>query len=177
MIPPHFTDFGVPRDYSLQRESTISRNRGLERREVGVVQSHKTWQNGPTYTFQNGFQHQTSRNGFHRTAYYSPSNIQRTSPVEIGRQGIKPRVPLEKTCRNYPQDFPQRDILQRTHHRREIEPEITYSDSFRLIRSGNQTKLPSGFTPLRHQKISDQESSSFQIPGRFQERKRIIGQE
>ncbi|MBW0556632.1 hypothetical protein O181_096347 [Austropuccinia psidii MF-1] len=95
----------------------------------------------------------------------------------IEQKGIQPRVPLERTCRNYPEDFPQRDILQSTYHRREIEPEITYSDSFRLIRSGNTTRLPSGFTPLRHQRISAQESLYFPIPGRIQERNRIIGQE
>ncbi|MBW0479046.1 hypothetical protein O181_018761 [Austropuccinia psidii MF-1] len=158
MIPPHFRDFGVPRDYSLQRESAISRNRGLERREVEVVQIHKTWKNGPTYTFQNCFQQQTSSNDFHRTFYSNPTNLQRTSPVENGRQGIQPRVPLEITFRNYPEDFPQRDILQRTYHRRGIEPEITYSDSFRLISSGNPTTLLNAFTLLRHQQISDQES-------------------
>ncbi|MBW0476148.1 hypothetical protein O181_015863 [Austropuccinia psidii MF-1] len=97
--------------------------------------------------------------------------------MENGRQGIKPRVPLERTCRKYPENFPQRDILQRTYHRREIEPEITYSDSFMLIRSGNPTKLPGGFTPLRHQQISDKESPYFPITGIIQERKRIIGQE
>ncbi|MBW0468515.1 hypothetical protein O181_008230 [Austropuccinia psidii MF-1] len=97
--------------------------------------------------------------------------------MENCRQVIQPRVPIEGICRKYSEDFPQRDILQRTHHRREIEPEITYSDFFRLIRSGNPTKLPSGFTPLRHQQISDQESPYFPIPGRIQARKRIIGQE
>ncbi|MBW0525211.1 hypothetical protein O181_064926 [Austropuccinia psidii MF-1] len=177
MIPPHFRDFGVPRDYYLQRESTISRNRGLERREAEVVQSHKTWKNEPSHTFQNGFQQKTSRNGLNRTLLSNPSNLQRTSPMENGRQEIQPRVPLERTCRKYSEYFSQRDILQRTYHRREIEPEITYSDSFRLKRSGNPTRLPSCFTPLRHQQISDQESPYFSIPGRIQERKRIIGQE
>ncbi|MBW0541779.1 hypothetical protein O181_081494 [Austropuccinia psidii MF-1] len=97
MIPPHFRDFGVPRDYSLQRESAIRRNRVLESREVEVVQSHKTWQNGPSNTFQIGFQQQTSRNYFHRTVYFNPSNLQRTSPMENGRQGTQPRAPLERT--------------------------------------------------------------------------------
>ncbi|MBW0548659.1 hypothetical protein O181_088374 [Austropuccinia psidii MF-1] len=138
MIPPHFRDFGIPRNYYLQRESTISRNRGRERREVEVVQSHKTCENGPSYTFQNGFQQKTSRNYLHRTVYSNPSNLQRAAPVENGRQGIQPRVPIERTCRKYSEDFPQRDILQRTYHIREIEPEITYSDSFRLIRSGEE---------------------------------------
>ncbi|MBW0541237.1 hypothetical protein O181_080952 [Austropuccinia psidii MF-1] len=152
-------------------------NRGLERREAEVVQSHKKWQNEPSYTFQNGFQQQASRNDLHRTVDSNQSNIQRTSPVENGRQGIQTSVPLERTCRKYPEDFPQRDILQRTYHRREIEPEITYSNASRLIKSGNPTKLPSGFTPLRHQQISDQESPYFPIPGRIQERKRVIGKE
>ncbi|MBW0496782.1 hypothetical protein O181_036497 [Austropuccinia psidii MF-1] len=97
--------------------------------------------------------------------------------MENERLGIKYRVPLERTCRKYSEDFPQRDILQRTYHRREIEPEITYSDSFRLIRSGNPTKILSCFKPLRHQQISDQESPYFPIPGKIQESKRIIGKE
>ncbi|MBW0536365.1 hypothetical protein O181_076080 [Austropuccinia psidii MF-1] len=66
--------------------------------------------------------------------------------MENARQGIQPRVPLERTCR-------------------------------KLIRSGNPTRLPSGFTPLRHQQISDQESPYFPIPSRIRERKRIISQE
>ncbi|MBW0561124.1 hypothetical protein O181_100839 [Austropuccinia psidii MF-1] len=45
------------------------------------------------------------------------------------------------------------------------------------MRTGNPTRLPSGFTPLRHQQISDQESPYFSIPDRIKERKRIIGQE
>ncbi|MBW0570343.1 hypothetical protein O181_110058 [Austropuccinia psidii MF-1] len=45
------------------------------------------------------------------------------------------------------------------------------------MRTGNPTRLPSGFTPLRHPQISDQESPYFPIPGRIQERKRITGKE
>ncbi|MBW0585339.1 hypothetical protein O181_125054 [Austropuccinia psidii MF-1] len=97
MIPPHSKDFGFPRDYSLQRETTISWKRGLEKREFEVVQSHNTWKDEPPYTFQN--------------------------------------------------------------------------------RSGNPTTLCSGFTPLRNQQISDQESPYFPIQDRNQQRKRIIGQE
>ncbi|MBW0580197.1 hypothetical protein O181_119912 [Austropuccinia psidii MF-1] len=58
-----------------------------------------------------------------------------------------------------------------------MEPEITYSDPFRLMVTGNPTRLPSGFIPLRNQQISHQESPCFQIPDRIQERKRIIGEE
>ncbi|MBW0589352.1 hypothetical protein O181_129067 [Austropuccinia psidii MF-1] len=58
-----------------------------------------------------------------------------------------------------------------------MELQREYSDLFRLTRSGKQTKLPSGFTQLRHQKITEQESPSFKIPGSIQERDRIIGKE
>ncbi|MBW0516994.1 hypothetical protein O181_056709 [Austropuccinia psidii MF-1] len=177
MIPPHFRDFGFPGDYSLQRQSTISRNRGLERREVEIAQSHRTWQNETSYTFQDGFQQQTSRNGLHRTVYYNPSNLQRTSPMENGRQGIQPRVPLEITCRNYSEDFPQREILQISYHRRAIEPERSYSYSFRITRIVQPTKRPSGFIPLWHQQTSGQESPYFPILGNIQDRERIICQE
>ncbi|MBW0526132.1 hypothetical protein O181_065847 [Austropuccinia psidii MF-1] len=119
MIPPHFRDFVFPRDYFVQRESTI---RGLERREVKVFQSHNTWKNELSYTFQDGFQQQNSRNGLHRTVYFNPSNLQRTSPMEDVRQVIQPRVPLEGTCRKYSEYFTQRYIIQRAYHRREIEP-------------------------------------------------------
>ncbi|MBW0524501.1 hypothetical protein O181_064216 [Austropuccinia psidii MF-1] len=97
--------------------------------------------------------------------------------MENGRQGIQTRVPLQRTCTNYSEDFPQKDILQRTYHRGEMEPEITYSEPFRRMRTGNPTRFPGGLTPLRHQHISDQELPYFPIPGRIQERKRIIGQE
>ncbi|MBW0539884.1 hypothetical protein O181_079599 [Austropuccinia psidii MF-1] len=177
MIPPHSKDFGFPRDHSLQRETTISWNRGLEKREVEVVQSHNKWENEPSYTFQVGFQQKTSRDGFHRIVFSNPSNLQRTSPMENGRQRIQPRVPLQRTCRKYSENFPQRGILQRTYHRKEMEPEITYSDPLRLMRTGNPTRLPSGFTPLKNQQLSDQESPCFLIPDRIQERKRIIGPE
>ncbi|MBW0543514.1 hypothetical protein O181_083229 [Austropuccinia psidii MF-1] len=119
----------------------------------------------------------TSRNGLHRTVCSNPSNLPRTFPMGNGRQGIQTRFPLQRTCRKYSEDFPQRDILQRTYHRQEMEPEITYSDPLRLMRDSNPTRLPSGFTPLRNQRLSDQESPCFPIPDRIQERKRIIGQE
>ncbi|MBW0579130.1 hypothetical protein O181_118845 [Austropuccinia psidii MF-1] len=60
---------------------------------------------------------------------------------------------------------------------REIEPEREYSDSFRLARSGQPTKLASGFTPLRHQQTSGQELPYFPIPDNIEDRQRIIWQE
>ncbi|MBW0504290.1 hypothetical protein O181_044005 [Austropuccinia psidii MF-1] len=58
-----------------------------------------------------------------------------------------------------------------------MEPEITYSDPLRLMGPGNPTRLPSGFTLLRHQHIHDQELPYFPIPERIQEGKRIIAKE
>ncbi|MBW0520453.1 hypothetical protein O181_060168 [Austropuccinia psidii MF-1] len=116
MIPPHFKDSVFPRDYSLQRESAIRRNRDLRGKEVEVDHTDRIWQNELYFTFQDGFQHKPSRRALHRIRTYSdPSNLQRNSPMENGRQLIQPRVPLERTSRKYLKNFPQRDILQRTH--------------------------------------------------------------
>ncbi|MBW0462122.1 hypothetical protein O181_001837 [Austropuccinia psidii MF-1] len=60
-------------------------------------------------------------------------------------------------------------------YRRTAEPDMAYSDSFKLTRS-RPTQLSSGFTPFRHQQISGQESPFFTIAGSFQEETRIQGQ-
>ncbi|MBW0471541.1 hypothetical protein O181_011256 [Austropuccinia psidii MF-1] len=60
-------------------------------------------------------------------------------------------------------------------YRRTAEPDRAYSNSFRLRRS-RQTQLSSGFTLLRHQQISGQESTFFTIPGRLQQKTRMQGQ-
>ncbi|MBW0481222.1 hypothetical protein O181_020937 [Austropuccinia psidii MF-1] len=57
-----------------------------------------------------------------------------------------------------------------------MDPQREYSDSFR-IRRIRPTQLSSGFTPLRIQKISGQESPLFKIPGSFQEKTRNKGKE
>ncbi|MBW0463397.1 hypothetical protein O181_003112 [Austropuccinia psidii MF-1] len=59
-------------------------------------------------------------------------------------------------------------------YRRTTEPNRAYSDSFRLTRS-RPNQISSGFTPFRHQQISDQESPFFKIPASFQEKTRIPG--
>ncbi|MBW0543665.1 hypothetical protein O181_083380 [Austropuccinia psidii MF-1] len=97
--------------------------------------------------------------------------------MEDGRQGVQPRVTLERSYKKYSEDFPQTDIAKRTYHRIGIEPERAYSDSFRLKRCGQPTKLPNGFTPLRQQKTSGKESPYFPILGNIQDRERNIGKE
>ncbi|MBW0553748.1 hypothetical protein O181_093463 [Austropuccinia psidii MF-1] len=58
---------------------------------------------------------------------------------------------------------------------RTADPDRAYSDLFRLTRS-RPNHLSSGFTPLRNQKISGQESPFFTIPGIFLDKTRIQGQ-
>ncbi|MBW0571326.1 hypothetical protein O181_111041 [Austropuccinia psidii MF-1] len=115
MKPPHLNDFQFAKDHSLQRASVIRRNTDLRRNETEVDQSQVVWQNELFLSFQDGFQQKPSSRGLHRTReiYSDPSTFQRTFPMEDGRQGIKPRTPLERT-RKYWEDLPQRDILQRT---------------------------------------------------------------
>ncbi|MBW0533583.1 hypothetical protein O181_073298 [Austropuccinia psidii MF-1] len=60
-------------------------------------------------------------------------------------------------------------------YRRTADPDRANSESFRLTR-GRPNQLSSGFTPLRNQKISVQESPFFTIPGSFHQKTRIQGQ-
>ncbi|MBW0498719.1 hypothetical protein O181_038434 [Austropuccinia psidii MF-1] len=59
--------------------------------------------------------------------------------------------------------------------RKGTQPRAPLERTFR--KSCKPTKLPSGFTLLRHQQTSGQESPYFPIPGNIQDRERIIGQE
>ncbi|MBW0480309.1 hypothetical protein O181_020024 [Austropuccinia psidii MF-1] len=126
--------------------------------------------------------------------------------MEHGQREVQPSIPLGRTWRKFPEDMSQRDILQRSYgndqgmeshkevqttggegsqdkgesshypsYRRTAEPDRSYSDFFNLTRN-RPTQLSSGFTPFRHQKISGQESPFFTIPGTFQEKTRIQGQ-
>ncbi|MBW0472472.1 hypothetical protein O181_012187 [Austropuccinia psidii MF-1] len=126
--------------------------------------------------------------------------------MEHGQQEVQPSIPLGRTWGKFPEDMSQRDRLQRpdgnhqrlesyqavqapvvkgtedkgesSHYpsyRRTVNPDKAYSDSFRLTRS-RPNKLSSGFTPFRNQNISGQESQFFTIPGNFQEKTRIQGQ-
>ncbi|MBW0484367.1 hypothetical protein O181_024082 [Austropuccinia psidii MF-1] len=125
--------------------------------------------------------------------------------MEHGQQEVQPGIPLGRTWRNFPEDLSQRNRLQRPYgnqqrleshqevqtpggegkqdkgesshypsYRGAADPEREYSDPFRLTRS-RPNQLSSGFTPFRHQQISDQELPFFTIPGIFQEKTRIQG--
>ncbi|MBW0590586.1 hypothetical protein O181_130301 [Austropuccinia psidii MF-1] len=57
-------------------------------------------------------------------------------------------------------------------YERQIEPDRSYSYSFRLT-SSRTMQISCGSTPFRKQQISGQESPIFTIPGIFQKKKRI----
>ncbi|MBW0488893.1 hypothetical protein O181_028608 [Austropuccinia psidii MF-1] len=126
--------------------------------------------------------------------------------MEHGQQEVQHSFMLGRSWRRLPEDMSQIDKLQRScvnnqrmesqqavktpggkrsqdngesshcpSHRRTTELDRAYSDSFKLTRS-KPTRLLSGFTPFRHQQISDKESQSFKVPGSLQEKTRIEGE-
>ncbi|MBW0537131.1 hypothetical protein O181_076846 [Austropuccinia psidii MF-1] len=126
--------------------------------------------------------------------------------MEHEQQEVQPSIPLGRTWRKFPEDMSQIDRLQRpygNHQRlephqavqtpggegnqdkgelshypsyiRTADPNRAYSYSFRLTRS-RPNQLSSGFSPLRNQQISRQESPFFTIPGSLKEKTRIQGQ-
>ncbi|MBW0502625.1 hypothetical protein O181_042340 [Austropuccinia psidii MF-1] len=94
----------------------------------------------------------------------TPPNPQRFVSMEHGQQEVQPGISLGRAWSKLPEDLSQRDRLQRT-----------YGNHQRLTRS-RPKELSSGFTPLRHQQINDQDSPLFTVPGDFQEKKRIQGE-
>ncbi|MBW0531729.1 hypothetical protein O181_071444 [Austropuccinia psidii MF-1] len=126
--------------------------------------------------------------------------------MEHGKQEVQPGIPLGRTCSKFPEDFSERDRLQRpydNHQRLESyqavetpggdvkqdKGESSHYPSYRTIADPNReysdsfrltrsrpNQLSSGFTPFKHQPISGQESPFFTIPGSFQEKTRIQGQ-
>ncbi|MBW0528914.1 hypothetical protein O181_068629 [Austropuccinia psidii MF-1] len=125
--------------------------------------------------------------------------------MEHGQQEVQPSISLGRTWSSMPEDLSQIDRLQGPYgnhqrfqsyqavqtpggkgkqdkgesshypsYRRTVNPDRAYSDSFRLTRS-RPNQLSSGFTPLRNQQVSYQESPFFTIPGGFQEKTRIQG--
>ncbi|MBW0556495.1 hypothetical protein O181_096210 [Austropuccinia psidii MF-1] len=127
--------------------------------------------------------------------------------MEHVKQDVQPGISLGRTWSKLPEDLSQRDRLQRPYdnhqsleshqevqtpggevkqdkgesshypiYRRTTDPDREHSDSFRLTRR-RPNQLSSGFTPLRNQQISGQESPFFTLPGGFQDKTRTQGQE
>ncbi|MBW0553515.1 hypothetical protein O181_093230 [Austropuccinia psidii MF-1] len=116
--------------------------------------------------------------------------------MKHGTQEVQPGLIMGKTWGKLPEGMCQRDIFQRPYfqtlgrersqdkgetshipgYRGEMEPKRAYSGSFRLTRS-RPTQLSSGFTQLRVQKVSGQESPYFTIPESFNDKTRTKGKE
>ncbi|MBW0484567.1 hypothetical protein O181_024282 [Austropuccinia psidii MF-1] len=123
MIPPHLRDLEISRENHIKRPSTIRSNTDLKGSEVEAYQSHRIWQNEPSFTFQDGFQQKPSRRGLHRirTVYLGTSNAKTISPMDNGLKGMQPRVPMERTFRNYLEYFPQRDFVKDSWQLQKVE--------------------------------------------------------
>ncbi|MBW0539899.1 hypothetical protein O181_079614 [Austropuccinia psidii MF-1] len=133
--------------------------------------------------------------------------LERFISRDYGQQEVQPGISLGRSWRRFPEDLGQKDRLQKpydNHQRLESHQEVqtpsgegkqdkgessrrpsyrrttntdrAHSDSFRLTRS-RPNKLSTGFKPFRNQQISGQESPFFTLPGGFQEKTRIQGQE
>ncbi|MBW0490440.1 hypothetical protein O181_030155 [Austropuccinia psidii MF-1] len=191
MSPVHLGNLGFQWNQPEDREG-LSRTRRPGRGNLG----HRVQQKPQTRGLE-GYGSSSS----------APPTPQRPFSMENGQQEVQPRIPLGRTCGKLPEDTSQRDRLQRPYgnnqrleshqkfqtpggeskqdkeessyypsYRRIAEPDRAYSDSFRLKRS-RPNQISSGFTPFRNQQISGQESPFFTIPGSFQEKTRIQGQE
>ncbi|MBW0492531.1 hypothetical protein O181_032246 [Austropuccinia psidii MF-1] len=190
MSPVYLRDLGFQRNQPEDREG-LSRTRRPGRGHLG---------------HSGGWQNNEGLEGYGSSSS-PPPTPQRFLSMEHGQQEVQPGISLGRTWSKLPEDLSQRDRLQGpsgNHQRLEsyqavqtpggkgkqdkgesshypsyrgtVNPDRAYSDSFRLTRS-RPNKLSSGFTPLRNQKISGQESPFFTTPGSFQEKTRKQGQE
>ncbi|MBW0540127.1 hypothetical protein O181_079842 [Austropuccinia psidii MF-1] len=136
----------------------------------------------------------------------APPTLHKFISMEHGQQEVQPSISLGRTWRKLPEDLSQRERLQGPYgnhqrlesyqavhtpggkgkqhkgesshypsYRRTVNPDRAYSDSFRLTRS-RPSQFSSGFTPFRNQQFSDQESPFLTIPGGYQDKKRIQGE-
>ncbi|MBW0492279.1 hypothetical protein O181_031994 [Austropuccinia psidii MF-1] len=106
--------------------------------------------------------------------------LKRLIPMEIGQQEGQPSCKMGRTWGMLKEDRSQRDTFQRAYENNQrLESQKAARNSGgkgRLSRS-KPVRLPGGFTPLTHQKISGQDSPFFTIPASFQEKKRVKVQE
>ncbi|MBW0553777.1 hypothetical protein O181_093492 [Austropuccinia psidii MF-1] len=173
-------DLGFQRNQLEDREG-FSRTRRPGRGSLG---HSGRWKNNEgdniNFAIHTPFQQepQTRGLGRHESSSSAPSTPQRFISMENGQQEFQPGISLGRTWSKLPENLSQRDRLQGpygNHQRKTTDPEREYSDSLSLTRS-RPNQLSSGFTPLRNQQISGQESPFFTIPGGFQEKTRKQGQ-
>ncbi|MBW0501573.1 hypothetical protein O181_041288 [Austropuccinia psidii MF-1] len=180
MSPVHLRNLGFQRNQLEHREG-LSRSRRPGGGHLGHSGGWKD--NERNYTHSSIYipieqKPQTRGMEVYGSSSSAPPTPQRPFPMEHGNHEAQPSIPLGRTWSKFPEDMSQRNEIQRPYgnqKRRTAYPERAYSDSFRLTRS-RPNKLSSNFTPFRNQQISGQESPFFTIPGSFQEKTRIQGQ-
>ncbi|MBW0549637.1 hypothetical protein O181_089352 [Austropuccinia psidii MF-1] len=182
----------------------LTESQGTSQRTGKACSDPETWKRTPWKKW--GMKPQTRGLEGCGSSFSAPPTPQIFISMEHGQKEVQPGISLGRTRSKLPEDPSQRDRLQRpygnhqrlespqgvqtpggegnqdkgesSHYpsfRRTSEPDRAHSDSFRITRS-RPTQLSSGFTSLRHQQISCQESPFFTIPGSFQEKTGIQGQ-
>ncbi|MBW0520924.1 hypothetical protein O181_060639 [Austropuccinia psidii MF-1] len=167
MSPVHLRNLGFQRNQPEHRGG-LSRTRVPGR---GYLGHRGEWQDiegndtHPAIHFP--IQQELQTRGLKRYGSISsaPPTPQRFISMEYGQQEVQPSIPLGRTWRKFPEDLSQRDRLRRP-----------YGNHQSLTR-GRPNQLASGFRQFRNQQIIGQESPCFTIPGCFQEKTRIQGQE
>ncbi|MBW0546658.1 hypothetical protein O181_086373, partial [Austropuccinia psidii MF-1] len=142
----------------------------------------------------------------HGSRFSAPPNPQRFTSMEHGQQEVQPGIPMGRAWSKFPEDFYQRDRLQRSYGNHQLlechqavqtpggevkqdKGESSHYPRFRRtaepdraysdscrLTRSRPNQLSSGVTPFKNQQISGQESPFFTIPGSFKKKTRIQGQ-
>ncbi|MBW0527756.1 hypothetical protein O181_067471 [Austropuccinia psidii MF-1] len=163
MSPVHLRNLGFQSNQPEDREG-LSRTRRPGGGHVGHSGGWQDIEGNHTHSaIQFQIQQEPQARGLERygSSSSAPPTPQRTFPMKHGQQEVQLSITLGRTWSNLPEDMSQIDILERP-----------YGNHLR----SRPNQLSSGFTPLRNQQISGQESPFFTIPGSFQEKTRKQGQ-
>ncbi|MBW0524240.1 hypothetical protein O181_063955 [Austropuccinia psidii MF-1] len=170
MSPLHLRNLGFQRNQPEDREG-LSRTRRPGRGHLGNSGGWQDTEGNPTNSsIQFPIQQEPQTRGLERhvSSSSAPPTPQRFIPMEHGQQEeVQNPGGEDKQDKGESSHYPS--------YRRTADPDREYSDSFRITRS-RPNQLSSGFKPFRNQQISGQESPLFTIPGSFQEKTRIQGQ-
>ncbi|MBW0514090.1 hypothetical protein O181_053805 [Austropuccinia psidii MF-1] len=175
MSPLHLKNLGFQRNQQEDREG-LSRTRRPGRGHLGHSGGSQDTEGNHTHPaihFRGLKRHGSSSS--------APPTRQRLVSMEHGKQerpyGNNQRLESHQEVQTSGGEGKQ-DKRESSHYqsyRRTADPDRAYSDSFRLT-SSRPNQLSTGFIPFRNQQISGQESPFFTIPGSFQEKTRIQGQ-
>ncbi|MBW0527702.1 hypothetical protein O181_067417 [Austropuccinia psidii MF-1] len=208
MSPVHLRKLGIATNRPEDREG-LSRTRRPGRGHLGHSGGWQDIEGNHTHSdIHIQIQQKTRIRGLegYGSSSSDPPTPQRPFSMEHRQQEVQPGIPLGRTWRKFPEDFSQRDRLQRpygNHQRLESYQEVQtpggegkqdkgesiHYPSYRRTADPDRAysdsfsltrsrlkQLSSIFTPFSNKQISGQESPFFKIPGGFQEKTRIQGQ-